>query len=97
MLRHFVEPQVVVEVYGGERVHDDVVDELQVVSFFPVRQVLREDNVQNRGQDHVDHNENHQRVEVARTPVEREQHEGQQPRNHLQQLRHRECRNIGFD
>ena len=66
------------KVDGGEGVHHDVVKELEVVPLAPEDDVLREDDMKDGGQAHVDADEDHQGVEVARAPEEGKQHEGEQ-------------------
>ena len=76
-------PQVVVEVYRGERVHHDVVEELEVGALPVEGDVLGEEDVGGGGDGHVDEDEDHEGVEVARAPVQGEQHEGQEAGYHL--------------
>ena len=59
-------------------------EELEVVAFSPIDNVLGEEHVHDPGQGHVQGHKHHQRVEVARAPVQGEQHEGQQSGHNLQ-------------
>ena len=81
--RHFVHPQVVVEVDCGKSVHQRVVDELQVLALPQVEEVLGEEHVEDGGEKHVDDHEDHQWIEEARTPEEGKQLEREKPGNYL--------------
>ena len=81
--RHFVHPQVVVEVDCGKSVHQRVVDELQVLPLPQVEEVLGEEDVEDGGEKHVDDHEDHEWIEQARTPEEGKQLEREKPGNYL--------------
>ena len=81
--RHFVHPQVVVEVDCGKSVHQRVVDELQVLALPQVEEVLGEEDVEDGREKHVDDDEDHQGIEEARTPEEGKQLEREKPGNYL--------------
>ena len=81
--RHFVHPQVVMEVDCGKSVHQRVVDELQVLALPQVEEVLGEEDVEDGGEKHVDDHEDHEGVEEARTPEEGKQLEREKPGNYL--------------
>jgi hypothetical protein len=50
----------------------------EIPSAFPVGDVFREDDVKDGGDDHVDSDEDHQRVKVSGTPKQSEKHERQE-------------------
>ena len=71
------------EVDCSEGVHQGVVHKLQVLALPHIEQVFREEDVEDAGEEHVDHNKDHQREELARAPVESEQLEGEESGNNL--------------
>lgn len=71
------------KVDGCERVHGNVVEELKSGPPLQVRDILGEYDVEGRGEHQVHEDEDHQRVEVARTPEQGKKHEGQKTSNHL--------------
>ena len=67
-------------------------------SAFPVGDVLGEDDMNDGRNDQVNDDEDHQGVEVSRAPEQGEEHESQQPRDHLESgtLKHQDQAVSGF-
>ena len=67
-------------------------------SAFPVGDVLGKDDMDDGRNDQVNDDEDHQGVEVSRAPEQGEEHESQQPRDHLESgaLKHQDQAVSGF-
>ena len=80
---HLVHPKVVVEVDGSKRVHQGVVDKLQVLPFSKIEKIFREEDMKDWGEKHVDDNEDHEWIEETGAPEESKQLESEKAGNYL--------------
>ena len=80
---HLVHSQIVVEVDGGEGVHEGVVDELEVLALPQIVEILGEEDMEDGGEEHVDDHKDHERVEETGPEEEGEQLECQQASDDL--------------
>ena len=80
-LRHFIHSKIIVEINCGKCIHQHVVDELEIFSFSHIVEILGEEDMDDAADEHMNHNEDHERIELTRTPEQSKQLESEEAGN----------------